>query len=955
MTVNKLPLILLIVFMLIALCSPAVLAAGFGAELQRDVYTLCEGTLLTSSVFLGERGYLRENYVECSPGGPARPEGVYGSKVCNYGGFRSMSALPEGKGRHVICGINGDYYDFSTYAPLGIVITDGILRSSDAGHWAVAFRSDGSAFIAKPSLQMSFTALGETYPLSFFNKARTGSGFALFSEDFSYTTKNTSPGTDIILTVPEDTLIRPNCAFTATVEEIVRSGGAMTLPEGKLVLSVADDSDPWRLGMLETLSEGAEMEFSFVCEDERFDDVTCAVGSLYRLLADGEAEEIPDSSVNPRTAVGVRSDGSFILYTADGRQSGYSEGASPNDVAGRLLQLGCTDAALLDGGGSTALSALYVGDGACAQINSSSGGSPRSVSNYIMLVTDAEASDGAAALLGLRPASALLLTGAETKFTAGCADRASFACPLPEGAALESSAGSIDADGVFRAGTEEREGTVTLSAPGLESVSARVKIIETPDEITVESAGKAVTSLSVSPGSVTRLSARAFYGGLEAVSENRCFEWSCEGVGTVSEDGVFTADDVNCEGSITVKAGEREVSLPVSVKGEPYLRAGFEEGADTFTGGGVNSDMAFVARGYRSLRLDYELASGSQLLAVSERAPKYGYIHMRVLSDGSGNTLLCGDSVCAELDGKGWQAVTLGVPAGKELIFSISGSGSGSIYLDHIVCSPDSEAVTFVAPPEIRISGQTVKVSAARNETLSLTLDGRPLPFTERSGAIYAELPDDGRAHRVSAAVTDIYGNMARGSADIPPAEEQHPFEDMRGHWAERDAAYLFSLGFVSGSGGENARLFMPEEPVTRADFMVLVSRLLGLDTELYSEISLPFADAESIPEHALAHVRAAYALGIISGSLDDGVLNLDPDSPLTRAQAITIAGRLQPRGFAEGSMDFTDSADIPDWAAPYVSALIAQGIVKGHDDGSLKPNDSVTRAQAARIIADMM
>ena len=57
----------------------------------------------------------------------------------------------------------------------------------------------------------------------------------------------------------------------------------------------------------------------------------------------------------PRTAIGIRPDGDLLLVIVDGRQSGYSIGMTPRELAQHLISLGAIDAANLDGGGSSAL------------------------------------------------------------------------------------------------------------------------------------------------------------------------------------------------------------------------------------------------------------------------------------------------------------------------------------------------------------------------------------------------------------------------------------------------------------------------------------------------------------------------------------------------------------------------------------------------------------------------
>jgi len=58
---------------------------------------------------------------------------------------------------------------------------------------------------------------------------------------------------------------------------------------------------------------------------------------------------------DPRTAVGIREDGTVILLTVDGRQPGYSAGFTGRELADYLVRCGAVDAAMLDGGASTAM------------------------------------------------------------------------------------------------------------------------------------------------------------------------------------------------------------------------------------------------------------------------------------------------------------------------------------------------------------------------------------------------------------------------------------------------------------------------------------------------------------------------------------------------------------------------------------------------------------------------
>ena len=56
---------------------------------------------------------------------------------------------------------------------------------------------------------------------------------------------------------------------------------------------------------------------------------------------------------HPRTAVGLRGDGTLLCLEVDGRIPDYSNGATLVDLAKMLLRFGAVDAINLDGGGSS--------------------------------------------------------------------------------------------------------------------------------------------------------------------------------------------------------------------------------------------------------------------------------------------------------------------------------------------------------------------------------------------------------------------------------------------------------------------------------------------------------------------------------------------------------------------------------------------------------------------------
>jgi len=99
-----------------------------------------------------------------------------------------------------------------------------------------------------------------------------------------------------------------------------------------------------------------------------FANVYTAVTGNRPLLVQGTNVAF-NGPVNPRTAIGYSSNKCFlILLTIDGRQAGYSDGATDYETAEWMLRFGAYDALNLDGGGSTAM-AMSDGAGGSRLLN----------------------------------------------------------------------------------------------------------------------------------------------------------------------------------------------------------------------------------------------------------------------------------------------------------------------------------------------------------------------------------------------------------------------------------------------------------------------------------------------------------------------------------------------------------------------------------------------------------
>ncbi|MPM69411.1 hypothetical protein SDC9_116356 [bioreactor metagenome] len=129
-----------------------------------------------------------------------------------------------------------------------------------------------------------------------------------------------------------------------------------------------------------------------------------------------------------------------------------------------------------------------------------------------------------------------------------------------------------------------------------------------------------------------------------------------------------------------------------------------------------------------------------------------------------------------------------------------------------------------------------------------------------------------------------------------------------------------------------------------------MVARWLRVDSTSYAGVKLPFDDAFSIPDWMLPGVQAMYGMGILQGSKDGSKLNARVNASITRAEAMTILGRIQPGGYVLPELTFSDADKVPSWALSYVQSLVGQGVVNGYDN-LLNPSSPIKRSEVAKIL----
>lgn len=972
-----------------AFLTGATQALSFDARYESTM-TIAPSTDYTTSYGQSNSQNVAVQQLCYSPTDAVSPVAVYGSKLYGASTIKTAAAFLSSQGESVVAGLNADFFSLQTGLPLGMVVLDGRLCSSDAGHTAIGFDANGKAIIGTPSVSITLSIEGtdQTIAIDHLNKLRTKYGLYLLTPDFSGETRVSCQGTDVLMEVVEG---EPALGGSVTLQvvDMINSAISMAIPDNTYILS-CDATGP--TDRLTGLAVGQTVTIDFACSDERFCDVAYAVGGGDILLQDGAVSTGLETTRQPRSAAGITADGTVILVEVDGRST-VSAGMGLDELAAYFAQLGCVDAINLDGGGSSALLVLQPGQKTASVVNTPSDGSLRKCANYIFLVNNEDPTE-TPKLLHLYPANPVALVGGTISFSVGATDKNYYYTDLLTSVSLSADRGSID-DLTYTA-SRVGEDAVTAES-GRISGTTKVTVIETPDQITLtnEATGSSVTGLTMSVGQSVNLHASASYANQTVYAQDESFDWSVSGKGvTVDEDGLVTVESASgATVTLTACAGDCKKTINITVSA-PIFTKSTAETLDDFETLGFSADhgaqislvstLSYVGRGRSSLGIAYDLSEEDDALITADPSIQLpsggGKVWALVYGDGSGNQLsLCIQtstsnkelSLC-DLTFEGWQWCSVSLPQSARLITGLKLKSSGTVNSGTILIDQLTDAALAAAdttPPVIQnlavtLSGSNASVSGViLDETTLLTadqivlsIDGTEIAvqYTAETGQLSATATLKNGVHRLHLCAQDAFGNICATTQDVrvEPVESANTFLDMGTHWAQPYAEYLSANGIATGEPAGNGYAYRPDRTLTRAEFATLLARFLQLDTSAYYDT--PFADQNSFPSWAAGAIGALSEQGLISGRYVNGQLVFDYSASITRAEVMTILGKALGKGYSAASTSFSDSADIPSWATDPVNLLVQMGVVSGYEDGTLQPNRTVSRGEVARILFNL-
>ena len=263
--------------------------------------------------------------------------------------------------------------------------------------------------------------------------------------------------------------------------------------------------------------------------------------------------------------------------------------------------------------------------------------------------------------------------------------------------------------------------------------------------------------------------------------------------------------------------------------------------------------------------------------------------------------------------------------------------------------------------PDIPPANPNYRITLEATQGGTVTAD----PTAAKAGTTVTLTPSPDAGYQVgTVAVTDRFGQpvvvteqadgtytfvMPNGQVTVTVtfAETPLPFTDVtEGDWFYDAVRYAYETGLMDGVGDN---LFAPNSETTRAQLVTILYRLEG-EPEVSGTSGFTDVEADTWYTDAVAW---AAANGIVNGVSET---EFAPGKDITREQLATILFRYaEAKGYdvsARADLSaYPDADQIQSYAAESVAWAVAEGLIQGFEDNTLRPAGNATRAQIATIL----
>ncbi len=399
----------------------------------------------------------------------------------------------------------------------------------------------------------------------------------------------------------------------------------------------------------------------------------------------------------------------------------------------------------------------------------------------------------------------------------------------------------------------------------------------------------------------------------------------------------------------------------------------FGVGAYAFRGSGIevmSRDVTVIKTGLLGRKLTFSDVDFKSAYSITD----FEKISVTALpSSNEGTLLLAGRRV-----GEGQEikrrniAAMVFVPAGKDIKeasfrFTLDG-GEESVctmrFIDKINYAPKSEDAsgasvqTAVTQEEISVYGKMLGCDPEGDKIEYIVVsypESGILTVTDSESGSYRYTPISGFTgyDEFVYVVRDEWGNYSEPkevSLKVIDRMSDAVYLDMIDSPEYNAAVAMEAMGIMTGKLVGDDRYFEPEKTVSRAEFVAMAMKAMGIKRDASVSQSY-FDDNRDIPASLVGYVARAQRLGIIDGEYKNSRLTFSPNKEITVYEAASIMSRLLGGAGAEDEV-YSDMSEVPVWARGDVMAMVTLGII---DEADISMTASVNRATAAEFLYRMV
>lgn len=403
----------------------------------------------------------------------------------------------------------------------------------------------------------------------------------------------------------------------------------------------------------------------------------------------------------------------------------------------------------------------------------------------------------------------------------------------------------------------------------------------------------------------------------------------------------------------------------VGFAGSALLGSGYEV---------VASDVRLIKTGLLGQKLSFSDSDFKSAYAITD----FASVTVDTLpSSNEGTLLLAGRRV---KEGQKIKRRNVGalvfVPASGEVAmasfdFTLSYGGTDTAgrcemkFIDRINYAPKvpeekESSLSLTTQAEISVYGH-LEGSDPEGDRLEYIIAAYPkngaLTFTDREIGAYRYTPTDSFTgyDSFTYVLRDEYGNYSEPrevGIHIIERMSSEVYADMKDRSEYNAAVAMNALGVMNGRTLGDTKYFMPDETVSKAEFVAMAMKAYGMraDTSLTKTF---FDDNTDIPAALVSYVATAQRLGIVDGDYTEAGLVFEPNRGITKNEAAKIITGILGLKTSEEDGIYFENATVSASARPSVAAMFTLGIFVG-DIESFSGTEIVTRAEAAEYLYRM-